>query len=295
MKPYPLTSLLQWASRHPIQVALFSCWFSVIATALAFREDWLWPGLALFSMGLAAWSVSVLRHFRATLLMTLAIALTLQPAKAEQNEAVPIAVGVVVICVGGVCVYKAVKFCSRKFPKSTNAPPSLTASGSDEIAAAYEYSSPGSCYVPPDGLSLQEDPTQNPTTFTLGVTVHGESVTTTMSANNAEGTTQDWTGFATEMAQHGLHLTGRAQSAPQYAQNGVPCDSGAVPLWFDPVTGRIVHDQGGQLRRVVVERSVDLENWSHLLTTDVSDGSKFAIVDVSRFGQGFYRVSVGTP
>jgi hypothetical protein len=232
------------------------------------------------------------------LLLILLCVLLAIPAQAKEPEpvfqpAAGLAVGVVVVCVGGYCIYKMVKVCQKVFPKSTNSNSGFFfyAQAGDEYGGAYEYSSPGSCYVPPDSLSLQEDLTKNPTTFTLGVAVNGGNVTTTMSADASEGSSQDWAGFAAEMATHGLHLTGRAQGDPQFALNGIPCDA-CVPLSFDPLTGRVIHATGGPLRRVVVERSVNLQDWSPFLVTDVGDGARFSVVDTSRSAQAFYRVSL---
>jgi hypothetical protein len=94
------------------------------------------------------------------------------------------------------------------------------------------------------------------------------------------------------MAWHGLYLTGRAQWQPQFAINGVPCDGAEVPLSFDQQTGRVTHNTGGELRRISIERSPNLQDWSPLMVTDVSDGTGFKVIDTTREGQMFYRVTV---
>lgn len=219
------------------------------------------------------------------------------PAQAKEPEpvfqpAAGLAVGAVVICVGGYCIYKMVKVCQKAFPpKSTNAPPGFASSSTDEYGGAYEYSSIGSCYVPPSiNASPYENLLINPTTFTLNITVQEADVVTTMTANTDEGTAQTWTQFQSEMAGHGLHLTGRP-SEPQFSRGGVPCDSAQVPLEFDQVTGRVVQRSGGDMRHVVIERSPNLVDWAPLLQTDVGVGTGFQVIDCTRESSMFYRVT----
>lgn len=214
--------------------------------------------------------------------------------KPEFQPAAGIAVGAVVICVGGYCIYKMVKVCQKAFPpKSTNSNDGFMASAADEYAGAYEYSSIGSCYTPPDlrRVSSYEDLPSPATTFTLNVMVEPAGVTTSMSAGKEE-TAQTWTEFQAEMAGHGLFLTGRSSWLPQFSRNGAPCDGALVPLEFDPLTGRVTQHTDGEMSRVVVERSPNLIDWAPLLVTDVGVGSVFKVVDTTREGQMFYRVSV---
>jgi hypothetical protein len=97
------------------------------------------------------------------------------------------------------------------------------------------------------------------------------------------------------MAQHGLFLTGQATWEPQFERNGVHCDPSTVPLQFDPQTGRITHNRGGELKRISIQRSYNCQDWSNLLVTDVSDGTGFKVVDTTREGQMFYRVQLIQP
>lgn len=235
-------------------------------------------------------------------LLALALcALLVIPAQAKEPEpvfrpAAGVAVGAVVVCVGAYCIYKMVKICQKAFPpKSTNSSSGFMASAEDEYAAAYEYSSIGSCYVPPDlrHVSPYEDLSSPATTFTLNVMVEPAGVTTSMSASKEEPT-QTWTEFQAEMASHGLFITGRP-GLPQFSRNGVPCDAALVPLEFDQATGRVINRTGGDLRRVVIERSPNLVDWSPLLVTDTGVGSGFKVVDTTGEGQMFYRVSAIQP
>jgi hypothetical protein len=231
---------------------------------------------------------SVMKRLLTALLIISITTIPIRPAKSAGY-----AVGVIVICAGGYCVYRLVKVCQKVFPpKTTNSPPSLSASG-DEYAGAYEYSSVGSCYEPPQFNAASAG--HNPTTFTLNVIVERAGVTTSMSANSQEGTAQSWAEFQADMASHGLFITGHPAVFPQFSRNGVPCDSAMVPLEFNYITGRVINVTGGDLRRVVVERSIDLIAWSQLLTTDVGVGTGFKVEDTTAEGSMFYRVQVSQP
>lgn len=206
------------------------------------------------------------------------------------------AVGVVVICVGGYCIYKMIKVCQKAFPpRNTNSNSGFMASSTDEYAGAYEYSSIGSCYVPTEARPGVLPAAQHPTTFTLNVMVQEAGVVTTMTVNDDEGTTQTWNQYQAEMAEHGLFLTGHATYQPQFSRGGVPCDGTLVPLEFDQATGRVINRTEGDLRRVVIERSPNLVDWSPLLQTDVGVGTGFKCIDTTREGACFYRVSASQP
>lgn len=297
-----MKTLLQWLRLHPIKAVLFTMIFTAIATSAAFRDDLTIKLVGTYAFFLGLWCLTFTLDMRKVMALFLAGLFSYSPAEAadvpppqpENPAAVGIGVGCVVICVGGYCLYKIVKICQKKFPPKTaetNSNGGFSASGDDEYGGVYEYSSIGSCYVPPDLNSFpHEDLLQNPTTFTMNVSVQPASVRISMTANNEEGTTQTWEQFTDEVAQHGLFLTGRPAGPPQFSKNRVPCDSGLVPLSFDMMTGRVTHNMGGELRRIVIERSHNLQDWYPLMVTDVSDGSGFRVVDTTREGQMFYRV-----
>lgn len=235
------------------------------------------------------------------LLIPIALCLSLVSVQAKDHEpnfqpAAGYAVGAVVLCVGGYCIYKMAKTCQKLFPKrSTNESSGFTATAGEEYAAAYEYSSIGSCYVPPDARPGVLPVSHNPTTFTLNVMLIPDGVLTSMSANSGEGTTQTWSEYQEEMVKHGLFLTGRATYNPQFSRDGVPCDGTTVPLSFEPFTGQITHNTGGELKRVTIERSPNMTEWAPLLVTNISDGTGFKVIDTTIEGQMFYRVSVSQP
>lgn len=284
-------------SANPFKVVLFTFWFTILPTIMAFREDSIPVGLATYFTWLLIWAMEMTEYAKRAvkaLLIAALLAGQIQPARAEPPQAAAIGVGVVVICVGGYCVYKVVKFCQKKFPpKSTNAPPEEFSAAGDEYGGACEYSSIGSCYTPPDfplNSFPYEDTARPPTTFTLHVTVGPGAVKASMSAVADDGMAQDWIAFQDEMASHGLLLTGHP-SQPQFETGGVPCDPSMVPLEFDAWTGRITQKREGHaLRRVSIERSPNLQDWHPMMVTDVSDGTRFQCIDCTRESQMFYRV-----
>lgn len=306
-----MKTLMQWLHGHPLKAVLFTMIFTAIATTAAFREDLLIQlGLTylfvLFVWCSIFWCDNANDSPRTGVkLMALLLAglfcysqtEAAEPVQPKQQENIAaVGVGVVVICVGGYCLYRIVKVCQKKFPpKNTNAPTeesfSAEVSG-DEYGGACEYSSIGSCYVmppPPDAFPY-EDLTMDATTFTMNVKVAGGMASSSINASRALPA-QTWDEYTAEMATHGLFLTGRFAWEPQYEIGGSPCDPSAVPLSFD-FYGRVTHNTGGERRLVTVERSPNMENWFPLLVTEVSDGTKFQVVDTTREGQMFYRTTV---
>lgn len=293
-----MKTIRSWMSHHPFKVVLFTFLFTLIPALMAVtNENLFYPGLGAFMFFVIVWVISLWRYTKNIVTALLIMAIIAAPLK--QARAAMYGVGVIVICVGGYCVYKVVKVCQKKFPpKATNAEPNeiqFTAAGA-EYGGACQYSSIGSCYTPPSfNSSSADNQPANPTTFTLNIMVEPEGVITSMSVNNQEGTAQDWAGFQAEMATHGLFINGFPSGPPQFEMGGVPCEPWMVPLEFDQQTGRVIHHTGEDLRRVVVERSPNLLDWYPLLATDTGVGSGFKVVDTTREGQMFYRVQVSQP
>jgi hypothetical protein len=301
----PIDQLQRWLHNHPLKAVFFTVIFTILATSAAFREDIFWKLACIYAIILCIWGLIFVFDNKRIIALALTAGL-LFPSLAnpqekppqQEEEAVAVTVGVIVICGGSYCIYKMIKICQKNMPpKDTNSAPSeLTADGSDEYGGAQEFSSIGSCYIPASPNSFPyEDLFHNPTTFTIDVSLNGGVISTRMGVNNQEGTAQTWDQFVAEMADHGLFLTGRAALAPQYERDGVPCDAADVPLSFDPLTGHVIHNTGGELRTVSVERSPNMETWYPFLATDVADGSRFRVVDTTREGQMFYRVQLIQP
>ena len=288
-----MKQIRSWMSHHPFKVVLFTFLFTLIPAIMAVTNDeFFFAGMAAFMIFVVVWAVSVWRFSKNIVTVLLVLAIMAAPLK--QARAAMYGVAVIVVCVGGYCVYKVVRVCQKKFPpKTTNAPPEQFTGAESEYGGAYEYNSMGSCWTPPDLINASEEPA-NPTTFTLNVSLNPNGITTSMSANNEAGTAQDWEQFHLEMAEHGLFLTGHV-SAPQFSLNRVPCDASLVPIEFDRSTGIVTQRTEGGLMRVVIERSPNLVEWYPLMQTDVGMGTGFQVVDTTREGQMFYRVQVIQP
>jgi hypothetical protein len=98
IKVIVMSKIKSWMSHNPWKVVLLTMLFTCIPTVAVYRDDWLVPLLSLFAFGLLVFAFSAWRFGR-HLPILLAVALA-WPAKAEEQQAVPVAAGIVVICVG---------------------------------------------------------------------------------------------------------------------------------------------------------------------------------------------------
>lgn len=245
-------------------------------------------------------------HQKMKTIPCIALCASLLAAPVEAAEQPPrqdgagLAVGAVVICVGGYCIYKLVKVCQKLFPKdNTNSAPgsvSFMASG-EEYGGSWNYSPAGSCGDGDWELRVGSDSeTNNSYVATIKVTV-GEwgQVTTGISAGKNDGSqSQTWEEFQREVASHGLVVSGIGDGSKYYSRNRVPCGPESVPISFNESTHAIVHTGGSvnRMRTISIERSPDFQSWSHFLTVQSTFDSGFEVQDLTRYGQMFYRVSV---
>jgi hypothetical protein len=298
-----------WIAGQPFTAFSLAALFGSLATAMGLREDWIPVLLGLFIVGLVVMIVSMWKY---TAPIVLAVVLALPaldthaqapfPEREAQIEpaALPIAAGVVIICVGGYCIYKLSKFCQKHFPpsdKSTNGFFGVIVGGGDEYGGAYNYGALGSCYEPPpsDFAPASQD---DATTFRLNVlleTVYSTRITMTATPN--DGTTQTFLQFQQEMLTHGLWVSGQPDGSQSFSRNGVPIDPTMSPITFDPVTKSVRNTLvgEGEMRKITVLRSNDMKHWTEFLTTEVGAGAGIQVVDCTREGQMFYRVEMTLP
>lgn len=308
MKPI-VEQLQRWLHNHPLKAVFFTVIFTILATSAAFREDLFWKLVFIYGIILCVWAIvfsfdnsKIIGLTLTACLLFPSMASTEEPPSQPESGAV-VGVAVVVVCVGGYCIYTMVKICQKKFPpKDTNAPPAEligTAGTDDEYGASWDYSSIGSCV---DGEYNQILPSVQP---------GEEFIATLRGIVNFDGTltsrlavTQDhdgercltWNQFLADLADHGLTLSGHGDGAQHFSYNGVPCPPEAVPLRFDEQNHTVVHSgPADYMRTVVVERSANLEAWTPFLTITTPMGRGFQVVDVTRQGQMFYRVQVRQP
>ena len=303
-----MKQLNQWMHEHPYKAVGFAVLFTVVATFVG-CNDHLWnAGLAAWGLLVAAWSFIYLRDTRklAAILATV-MAITSMPVKAAEREPVNgggVVIGIVVVCSAGVCVYKMVKFCQKKFPKekaaNTNATPEAltwfssdggTGSGGGRSAGAKNFGDLGSCGAEEQSELYNSEGVMMPATlFTIDVRMDAQGrVTTQTGATFGTNDIQGWVDFQAEVATHGVQVTG-VPGHTSYATNGVPCASEDVPIMFDDVTHSVSIRGTGPSRRCEVERSTDMVAWAPFISVTVSREAGAQIVDASASGAMFYRV-----
>lgn len=295
---------------------LFTASFATIATCLGFREDWAPTLLPIYGGLIVLMAVVILRRCKGLTVLLLVCSLAL-PAKAEEKKeggeggagCAAVGVGVVVVVVGGFLIYKLVKFCQKKFPKTeTNAPPAeLTfylsgTGGAGSDSASFNYSDIGSCYQElcweggnegGGGGSIVESPSTT-TTLTLQVE-HGQEPGVALvrplalKVETGPGASIGWNEFAAEVRKLGVQVTGRAGDF-FYAQNGQPIPASQSPIQWDRERRLVKVSRGAQAYyTVVVERSANLMQWTELLRTEVEVGSVLQVEDTEPTNQHFYR------
>lgn len=288
-----MKDLLNWLSGNPIKAICFSVFFTILATCLAFRQDWLAPIVTLYATGLALLFFTIQNKKLLTICLLVGLASSREIKAQESAVAQPASAAggcaIIVVVAGGVVVYQLVKFCQKKFPKNTNAPSSM------EFGASWNYDNTGSCYEPLPGTAQTAD-LNTPTTFTLDVSLveTGEEpeIRTKLHAVKSDEFVLNWFEYQRQISAMGLCVTGVADYSQCFMRYGQPCSASEVPIAFDLRTKRVVLDLGGRVRQISVERSADLKDWTPLFSTDASSERPLRIVDTTPEKSMFYRVKV---
>lgn len=296
-----MKKLNQWIKAHPYKAIIFVFLFTLIAACLAvINEQAFWRGTVFGAGVIVFWALIFSRDaLKLPAILALAIAVPSTKAAEPPREVSPgVAVGVVVICVGGYCVYKVVKFCQKKFPKdtNTNSPPSFSVNGGDESAASWSYGAIGTCdpTLTPEPEFVTSD-TSSGTLFTLDIRLDQDGDFTVRMSASGESATQGWAEFQTEVARHGVYVTGSADGSQYFSTNRVPCRASDIPISFDALTKTIELRSDNPMKLIEVERSRDLQNWSSFLRTKVSAGAPdLRIQDATTAVSMFYRVNVSS-
>lgn len=321
-KGQTMKTLMTWLRSHPLTAVLFATAFTCIATSLGFREDWAPTLVPLYGWLVLVLALVILMDTRKLTILLLILSLAL-PTKAQEKPedsqggeggagCAAVGVAVVVVVVGGYFIYKLVKFCQKKFPKSpaTNDPPAeltfyLSGTGGGAIdSASFNYSDIGSCFQElcwegggagaggAGGMVVIHPSTT--TTLVLQV-AHSEepgvAKVTPISVKVVTGpqTSISWEEFRREVAKHGVQVTGKAGEF-FYAHNGEPIPGSLSPISWDPQRRLVRVAQGGQAYyTIVVERSSNLSQWIELLRTEVEVGSVIQVEDTEPTNQHFYR------
>jgi len=308
-----MKDIIKWMSLHPLKSAGFAALFGFLPPFLAaMPAGWAWPGAGVFFLCALAWGLVCHRDLKKVVGVLLVLAFLTPTEAADEREPVNgggVVIGIIVVCAGGVCVYKIVKFCQKKFPKDkaaadTNGPPTDSifnsdggsGSGGGRSAAASNFGSMGSCGAEEQSELFGSDGVMIPATlFTMDIRMDAQGrITTQTGATFGTNDIQGWADFQAEVATHGVHVTG-VPGHTSYATNGVPCASEDVPIAFDESNHSVSIRGAGPARRCEVERSKDMVDWSPFISLTVSQEAGARIEDASASGAMFYRVRLSDP
>lgn len=280
---------------HPLKAVGFTALFTIIASFMGFVEQLFWPGLISYACAIG---MLVLCFWLDKKLISLLLALSLLVTKAEAAPkpdtglGAGCAIAVVVIVVGGVCIYKVSRFCQRRFPpKNTNSPPrdfTVTGAAVGDFGASWDYGSAGSCDCSGElpAPALAEWPNEA-TTVALNITA---GPTLEMTIGMVRGEPQTFLEYQDEVVSQGLFISLQGGGGQHFAHNGISCEPELVPITFNEQTKTICYWGGqGLIKQVIVERSVDLLEWTEFLRTQVAEGTRLQIVDTTQVGRMFYR------
>lgn len=307
-----MTKLIRWVQLRPLVSVLlfFTLGLGITYFGLTDAQAGVCrlgsPGIFIFLGAFAlVWSVMLVSDRKklglitATLVASMAVG-SIQAAEPPEEEVIfqpangGIAIGVVVVCVGGYCVYRMIRFCKKKFPKkdpATNAPPSSVSfalsNGSGESAGSVCWKTSGSCFT-----AAAVPPAQNVLTLLAYVDV-GPLPTLVPLSHDPEkemGTQEE---FNVGLAPHGVQWTGVAGDR-QFALNGVPVEEHEVPFIIGSTfeTGVTLSPADPGLYRVVVETSNQPTGgaWHELLHMCMPVNTPIILEDTPYGDQNFYRL-----
>lgn len=282
-----MNTIRQWIAARPWTAVGLSWFFGATAAVAGFRDDWLPYMIGLLIVGLFIMGVSMRRH--ATKLILLAALMVQVNNRAEERQAAPVGVAVVVVVVGGVCVYLLVRTCQKLFPKtpapSTNSPPNVGGK-SDDTAGSWTYSGFASCAQP---MSEPQWPT---VTMELSGTIESDGLRVGASRRvNTTELLQDYNAFLADLQRHGITIG--PVGSMNYGRNGRPAYEQEVPIRFsEDGTAHVatVYSDSGPSVPMVIQRSFDMQTWTTFGHVAVPFGQKFKLVDTTTSQSAFYRV-----
>jgi len=294
MNIHPLT----WIKAHPYKAVLFSALFVLVSgCAGAATLPWTWFA-AVYGPLIVIWLAVMARDSR-FLPIAVLIAVFVTPPSRPKAEAgiVPVVVGVTVVVVGGIAIYKIVNFCQRHFspqPKATNDPPEFSFDGPADCGATLSFSAVGSCYEPPAGLAVIAADTfadAPETPFRLEIVVSGDGSPSIAAFQVEPAADQvDWDTEESQLADLGLTLSPYGGWADSYSVNGLACGPEDCPISFDQ-DGTSTLNLGGPLHRVLIERTHGLSQWDTVMATVVPANLPMVLTDTCSEGMTIYRVS----
>jgi len=289
-----IRSFVGWVADHPVR---FVVWFIISCSfggVLAYFDmPWPWCIGFFVVIGIACY-LDVSSTESKTLLALLCLSMAL-PTKADEPHFEPAGaagVAVVVVVVGGVCVYLLVRTCQKVFPKtpppSTNSPPDVR--GNTDTAASWSYYAIVSCYEP---QSEQQWP--QVTMELSGRIEENEQGPFFHLAGSRRlsrlDDSQDYFQFQTDLARHGIALGPVGTMC--YGRNGRPAYEEETPIRFSQVAEEhrvTLNSDSGPSIPMVIQRSFDLKAWSDFGFVSVAVGQQFKLIDTTTRQSAFYRI-----
>lgn len=296
-----LTQLLHWIKARPFHAIALASLTSVVATCWAteaFDRGFLMTAalVTVLLTALVIWRTPVL----VALLASALVCSTHAAPDADPQPAGAVVAGVVVVVIGGVAVVYVVKFCQKHFPKTTNAPISISLDGPepDAYAGAWSYMSLGSCDLPGTDLTATaafqpgapESLRRVELTGVMESSPEGSRfrLHTLQSAPSLPGDTTDFASWNEGLRAHGIRWPDYV-GQPVFGRGGQPAGADAVPIHFDALN-RTVTIGSGAVHSATLERSVDLHHWEPVVTLLLPAGQSVRFSDLSASPSLFYRV-----
>ena len=304
-----MKDLKKWLHAHPVKACAFTCYWSVLTTWLAFRSDTLLECAALYLPSFAILAFVFWQDFR-RFALTAAIAFALlSPAttNAEPDvEPVPpliaggavvgYTVGCAVSIVGIVCTYKFIKFCQKQFPIGTNTSQVFNPAHASTYGAAWLYEPMGSCTFDLAAKPPTEPPAPPATVVTLDIAAASPDSVTTHLSLQRNAPTQTFAEFQAELLRDGLRLNSYPTTSPSLSRTGQPCSEAESIFTFNPIDHTATVNSGYDAIHLVIDTSVDLQQWYRVLSVEVPAGSTIQLTDATiSEAHRFYRVSAGQP
>lgn len=286
-----MNQIKSWICSRPFTAVVLTAVFGITATAAAMDDRFIPYAGVLFCIGVLVMVFSMWRFTGIMLAIVLAIS-GITETKAQEQPPVaeaPIGVAVVVVVVGGVCVYLLVKTCKRLFPKTpapeTNSPPNIIGRP-DDTAGSWTY---GATYC----YDLQSEQLPEVTMELSGVIEEGEHgpFLRLHASRQMYEPLQDFDSFQQDLQRHGI--TVGPIGTMNFGRNGRPAYEDETPIRFTESDGKYiatVNSEAGTNVIMKVQRSFDLRTWSDFGFVSGSIGQRFRLIDTTTSRAAFYRI-----
>lgn len=275
-----------WVKDHPFKAAGWATAFTFVATYFSTRDDLLLTfGLPIFFALVVTFAVALSRDMRKVVLVVCLLTVTPSGLRAQPDlkPAGGVAVGVVVVVVGGVAIYLLVRFCQRVFPEPPPPPPDPPEPEPAHFAASTTFQPLGSCYTP--GLVPASVP-RDPDVVEIAGTLTADGFRVDSLRRVESPGSMNFDEFRTALSRHGISLDEHVTGAVYYGAEGEPVGPDQTPITLDRA-GQVT--LRGATHTVLVEWSGDLRTWEPILKTRLPEGQPVRLIDSSGSEATFYR------